>query len=451
MMWRLDRINRFLMVIGVFVIAAPLIVACEPVRPMVEVQAQTATEEDMNAVMDAIWTEYSDSIGAGDIDRWVEVWVDDGIQMPPGEPAVVGKENILARNRAAFAPFDVSMSISNQEVVAAGGWAYARGVYEATLTPKVGGENVSVDGKYMTILQKQPDGSWKIYRDIFNSNVTSAPPQPDVEAITAEIDALFTEYGASLGAGDAERWIALWTEDGVQSPPGAPPNVGREAIFAAINAALEQFAFADMQIDIDEVLVAGDLAIARGMYTVTYVPHDGSTPIPVDGKYTSTFQRQPDGNWKLYRDIFNSNVTAPAPTDNAALSAELHARFSANDLEGALTLVDENVEFVAYASNLDAQGKDKFMEWLQAKKRVFPDLAVEPINVVATGDQVAVEFVATGTHLGPLTTADGEIAPTGAPVTLHVMEVHTWRDGKLVRLVQYQDSASMLKQIRAAN
>ncbi len=36
---------------------------------------------------------------------------------------------------------------------------------------KEGGEAVTVDGKYMTILQRQPDGSWKIHRDIVNSNV----------------------------------------------------------------------------------------------------------------------------------------------------------------------------------------------------------------------------------------------------------------------------------------
>lgn len=94
--------------------------------------------------------------------------------MPPGEAAVVGKDNILARNSAVFEPFDVSMSITNEEVVAEGNWAYARGVYEATLTPKAGGEDIKVDGKYVTILQKQPDGTWKIYRDIFNSNV---PPE----------------------------------------------------------------------------------------------------------------------------------------------------------------------------------------------------------------------------------------------------------------------------------
>ena len=119
-MWHVNRFYRFLLVIALFVIIVPMVVACEPVRPVAEIHAQPAADEDMNAVMDGIWTEYVDSIGAGDIERWVEAWVDDGIQMPPGEPAVVGKENILARNSAAFAPFDANMSITNEEVVAAG-------------------------------------------------------------------------------------------------------------------------------------------------------------------------------------------------------------------------------------------------------------------------------------------------------------------------------------------
>ena len=53
----------------------------------------------------------------------------------------------------------------------AGDWAYIRGTYKATLQPKQGGEPVLIDGKYMSILAKQPDGSWKLHRDAFNSNV----------------------------------------------------------------------------------------------------------------------------------------------------------------------------------------------------------------------------------------------------------------------------------------
>ena len=141
---------------------------------------------------------------------------------------------------------------------------------------------------------------------VAESEAPAAPP--DVAAVTAEVEDIFTEYGESLGAGDAERWIQLWVEDGVQLPPGAPPNVGRETIFASISANMAQGAYEGMDIHVDEVLVAGDFAIARGMYTVTFVPNDGSDPLFVDGKYTTTFQRQPDGSLKIYRDIFNSNV-----------------------------------------------------------------------------------------------------------------------------------------------
>jgi ketosteroid isomerase-like protein len=49
-------------------------------------------------------------------------------------------------------------------------WTFARGMYSATLVPKAGGAQIPIDGKFLTILARQPDGSWKIWRDIFNSN-----------------------------------------------------------------------------------------------------------------------------------------------------------------------------------------------------------------------------------------------------------------------------------------
>jgi ketosteroid isomerase-like protein len=40
--------------------------------------------------------------------------------------------------------------------------------------PKAGGPESLFDGKFLTVFKRQPDGSWKIYRDCFNSNV---PPK----------------------------------------------------------------------------------------------------------------------------------------------------------------------------------------------------------------------------------------------------------------------------------
>ncbi|HEV8453626.1 MAG TPA: nuclear transport factor 2 family protein [Gemmatimonadales bacterium] len=128
-------------------------------------------ETASTAAVNEIWKEYSASLNAGDLDRWLALWTEDGVQMPPDEPVVVGKERIRARNRAVLDRFAFDIGITNQEVRTAGDLAVARGTYTATLTPKQGGGGIPIDGKFMTILVRQPDGGWKIHRDIFNSNV----------------------------------------------------------------------------------------------------------------------------------------------------------------------------------------------------------------------------------------------------------------------------------------
>ena len=140
-------------------------------------------------------------------------------------------------------------------------------------------------------------------------------------------------------------------------------------------------------------------------------------------------------------------VAADGADDIAALSAELHQRFSDNDLEGAAALADENIKMIGFGLGLDLEGREQFLNFMKARKRAFPDIMLQHTNKVVQGDQVVVEFVATGTHLGPLMTPNGEVEATGKPVTLNVVEIHTWKDGKLVNLVQYQDPTSPLKQI----
>jgi uncharacterized protein (TIGR02246 family) len=129
----------------------------------------------------------------------------------------------------------------------------------------------------------------------------------EVRDLRPAIDAIFARYVASLRAGDADAWAELWTEDGIQMPPDAPAVAGRTRIRETLRGALAAFR-ADMQIRTDEVRGAGDWAFARGTYTLTLTPKQGGAPVPVDGKFLTIFARQPDGSWKIHRDVFNSNV-----------------------------------------------------------------------------------------------------------------------------------------------
>lgn len=134
---------------------------------------------------------------------------------------------------------------------------------------------------------------------------------------------------------------------------------------------------------------------------------------------------------------------------NAALSAELHKNFSENNFEANLALADDTIEIIAYPFGLTLNGREQFAGFMQGFKTAFPDMVIKPTNVVASGDQVVIEFEATGTHTGPLVTPAGEIPASGKSIKLNVIEVHIWQNGKLTKLVNYQDSGSLLRQIGA--
>jgi ketosteroid isomerase-like protein len=53
-----------------------------------------------------------------------------------------------------------------QEVKVLGDHAYQWGTYRYSMRPRPGGETVRTSGKLMRILQRQPDGLWKMYRGI---------------------------------------------------------------------------------------------------------------------------------------------------------------------------------------------------------------------------------------------------------------------------------------------
>lgn len=154
------------------VLAALLITACQPIVAQPKTMAQPATDEDVVAAVNAIWDEYEASVIASDVDRWIALWTDDGVRMPPDMPFVEGKDTIYETVAAVMqAAPTTEFVITPLETRSSGDLAYSRGVYTVKFTVAATGEEGFIDGKFMTILQRQPDGSWKIHRDIFNSNV----------------------------------------------------------------------------------------------------------------------------------------------------------------------------------------------------------------------------------------------------------------------------------------
>ena len=133
---------------------------------------KAADLEAFKAAVEDTWDKYSIAMNAENPDLWISLWDENGIQMPPGAPAVVGKPAIEKGIHASYEALEwEEFIIYLEEVKVAGDWGYARGTYSASITPRAGGETAFLDGKYLTIFKRQPDGSWKLFRDCFNSNV----------------------------------------------------------------------------------------------------------------------------------------------------------------------------------------------------------------------------------------------------------------------------------------
>ena len=78
-----------------------------------------------------------------------------------------GRDQILA-----FEPVEALEDF--EEIKVAGDYAFEWGTYRWTSRPRAGGDPVSSSGKLLRILQRDSDGSWKMYRTIATNDSTRA-------------------------------------------------------------------------------------------------------------------------------------------------------------------------------------------------------------------------------------------------------------------------------------
>ena len=108
------------------------------------------------------------------LDALMAHFLDDANVLPPDAPLAQGKEE----SRAVFASLEAmpgySLTWSPLKGDASGHLGYTIGTYRIEVQDSEG-YPLAIDGKYMTVWKKQPDGTWKVAVDMFNAN-GAAPP-----------------------------------------------------------------------------------------------------------------------------------------------------------------------------------------------------------------------------------------------------------------------------------
>jgi len=136
---------------------------------------------------------------------------------------------------------------------------------------------------------------------------TGSEPSPEARAA---IEATRKAYSAAWRKRSAAEIADLYTEDAHVLFPGQPPVSGREAIVEFFTGFFAQYTENDFDLVSNEVMVDGAWAFDQGSYRWKGTPRAGGTPEEDHGKYLVILQRQPDGAWKVARDMDNSDRPA---------------------------------------------------------------------------------------------------------------------------------------------
>ena len=136
---------------------------------------------------------------------------------------------------------------------------------------------------------------------------TDSTPDP---VQRSEVNGVLEDYAAYAVAGNADAWLGLWDEGGVQMPPNAPARPVA-ALTQAIPAMWEDRSATtdfDMEITPIETRVGGSWAFIECRYTQNFRNRSTGLETTFDGKALTVLRQQADGSWRIYRDCFNSNT-----------------------------------------------------------------------------------------------------------------------------------------------
>jgi uncharacterized protein (TIGR02246 family) len=135
----------------------------------------------------------------------------------------------------------------------------------------------------------------------------SAPAAEDPAMVRSTIDAANAKAVAGMMANDATAASVNYADDAVMMMNGMPAMRGKPAIEAGMKGMMESMSITAAKFTTDEVMVAGDMAIETGTYTMTMQPKGGKA-MDDKGKYMTIWKKQADGSWKIVRDINNTDM-----------------------------------------------------------------------------------------------------------------------------------------------
>ncbi|SEI86229.1 conserved hypothetical protein [Cyclobacterium xiamenense] len=112
----------------------------------------------------------ADAFNEGDAGSIAAYFTEDAVLMAPNSPKKTGPAAVAAYYQEIFDSYHTELESGYEHVTVDGDLAFGRGFAKVTLFSKSTGDTLYSTSKYLNILERQADGSWKTTHDIWNAN-----------------------------------------------------------------------------------------------------------------------------------------------------------------------------------------------------------------------------------------------------------------------------------------
>jgi uncharacterized protein (TIGR02246 family) len=112
------------------------------------------------------------AVRAGNTDAIAATYQEDAALLPPNMPAQKGRDAIRSSWAALLKDYVVDVESGTDALEGCGDLAYQVGHFRMHGTPKAkGGHPFTDEGKFLEVLKRQADGSWKYVADMYSSSL----------------------------------------------------------------------------------------------------------------------------------------------------------------------------------------------------------------------------------------------------------------------------------------
>src|SRR5690606_7733813 len=128
-------------------------------------------DSDLKAKFQQMNDKMIQDILSGNDEASLAMYTDDAISLPSYQPMLKGKTAIMENHKKdQQSGFEMNdMKLTTMDVWSSGDMAYEIGTYTIDFSMP-GMEDMKDNGKYLTVWQKQSDGSWKVKADTWNTD-----------------------------------------------------------------------------------------------------------------------------------------------------------------------------------------------------------------------------------------------------------------------------------------